>query len=129
MFDNLDNANLTLYCIKAYDRPNCIMSEFEEDIKRFNYINRLFTRYNKTGEMRERLVINHLIVLCNVFGPEVTVRVAFLKISEEYYKELKTYLLFLNILPPKIRGINGRDIISSNISVNMEIVEVLRQIK
>jgi hypothetical protein len=129
MFENLDNDNLLLYCIKAYDKPNCIMSEFEEDIKRFNYINRLFTRYKKTGEFRERLIINHLIILCNIFGPEVTVRVAFCKIFEEHYSELKTYLLFLNIMPKVVKGIMGRDIISSDISVDMEIVEVLRKIK
>lgn len=129
MFDNLNDDNVLLYCIKAYDKPNCIMSEFEEDIKRFNYLNRLFTRYSKFGELRERLVINHLVILNNVFGPDVSARLLFYKISKNHYGILKTYLLFLNIMPDVVRGIRGNDIISSDIQVDMNIVEVLRGIK
>ena len=61
-FDNLTEDNVMLYAIKAYDKPNCIMSEFSEDMKRFNYLKRLFRRYRKHNEMRERLVLNHLSV-------------------------------------------------------------------
>lgn len=115
--------------MKAYDRPDMLMSEFKEDMKRFNYLKRLLKRYRKDGEMRERLVINHLVVLYNVFGVEVATRLLFYKMSKEDYSALKTYLLFLNYMPSIVHGIKGQDILSSDISVDMTIAEVLRQIK
>ena len=118
-----------LYLVKAYDKPNCIMSEFKDDMKRFNYLKRLFQRYRKYGELREQLVLNHLIVIYNVFGPEVAVRTLFFKIAKEDYSTLKTYLLFLSLMPEMIKGIKGHDIHSSDIPVDMKIAEVLRQIK
>jgi hypothetical protein len=106
-----------------------IMSEFKEDMKRFNYLKRLFQRYRKMGELRDRLVINHLVVIYNVFGVEVATRLLFYKLSKEDYSALKTYLLFLNYMPERIRGIKGHDIYSSDISVDMKIAEVLREIR
>ena len=129
MFDNLTSENILLYAIKAYDKPNCIMSEFKQDMKKFNYLKRLFHRYRKYDEMRERLILNHLVVLYNVFGIEVATRILFFKLSEEDYSALKTYLLFLNYMPEIIKGIDGKNIISSNIPVDMKIAEVLRDIK
>ena len=128
-FDDLTNENVMLYAAKAYDKPDCIMSEFKEDMKRFNYLKRLFQRYRKLGELRERLIINHLVVLYNVFGPEVTTRLLFFKLSKEDYSALKTYLLFLNYMPKLVKGIKGTNIHSSDISVDMKIAEVLRNIK
>ena len=128
-FDNLMNDNIMLFAIKAYDKPNMIMSEFKEDMKRFNYLNRLFRRYKKYDELREQLVLNHLIVLYNVFGPEVVTRLLFFKISKDDYSTLKTYLLFLNCMPEIIRGIKGKDIRSSDIEVDVKIADVLRKIK
>jgi hypothetical protein len=128
-FDNLTSDNIMMYAIKAYDKPNCIMSEFSEDMKRFNYLKRLFRRYRKHNELRERLVLNHLVVLNNVFGPEIMTRLLFFEMSESDYPQLKTYLLFLSCMPEVVRGINGKDIISSNIEVDMEIANVLRTIK
>jgi hypothetical protein len=128
-FDDLTNENIMLYLVKAYDKPNCIMSEFKDDMKRFNYLKRLFLRYRKINELREQLVINHLVVLYNVFGPEVTSRMLFFKMSKDDYPALKTYLLFLNIMPEKIRGIKGHDIISSDIPVDNRIADILREIK
>jgi len=129
MFENLNDNNILLYAIKAYDRPGMILSEFEEDNKRFNYLNRLFTRYKRVGEMRHRLAINHLTILNNVFGPEVVNRLLFFKISKEHYPILETYLLILNIMKDRITGIDGADINSSDIPVDMDIVDVLRKIK
>ena len=128
-FDNLTNDNIMLYLVKAYDKPNCIMSEFNDDIKRFNYLKRLFQRYRKYDELREQLVLNHLVVIYNVFGPEVAARALFFKMSKEDYSALKTYLIFINCMPEKIRGVKGQDIISSDIPVDMKIAEALRQIK
>jgi hypothetical protein len=128
-FDDLNNDNIMMYAMKAYERPNCIMSEFKDDMKRFNYLKRLFLRYRKIGELREQLVLNHLVVLYNVFGPEVTSRMLFFKVSKDDYPALKTYLLFLSIMPEKIRGIKGHDIISSDIPVDKRIADILREIK
>lgn len=128
-FDNLTSDNIMMYAIKAYDKPNCIMSEFSEDMKRFNYLKRLFRRYRKHNELRERLVLNHLVILNNVFGAEVLTRLLFFEMSEPDYPQLKTYLLFLSCMPEIVRGINGKDIISSDIEIDMEIANVLRTIK
>lgn len=128
-FDDLTTDNILLYAAKAYDRPDCIMSEFKEDMKRFNYLKRLFQRYRKVGELRERLVINHLVVIYNVFGIEVATRLLFYKLSKDDYSALKTYLLFLNYMPTIVHGIRGQDIQSSEIAVDMKIAEVLRTIK
>ena len=118
-----------MYAMKAYDKPDCIMSEFKDDMKRFNYLKRLFRRYRKVDELREQLVLNHLVVLYNVFGPEVTSRMLFFKMSKDDYSALKTYLLFLSIMPDRIRGIKGQDIISSDIPVDKRIADILREIK
>ena len=125
-FDDLTNDNILLYAAKAYDKPNCIMSEFKEDMKRFNYLKRLFKRYRKVGELREQLVLNHLVVIYNVFGPEVAARLLFFKMAKDDFPALKTYLLFLSCMPERVKGIKGQDIISSEIPVDMTIAEVLR---
>ena len=128
-FDNLTNDNIMLYLVKAYDKPNCIMSEFSDDMKRFNYLKRLFQRYRKYDELREQLVLNHLVVLYNVFGPEVASRALFFKMSKDDYSALKTYLMFINCMPERVRGIKGHDILSSELPVDMKIADVLRKIK
>lgn len=129
MFDNLTSENFLLYAIKSYDKPNCIMSEFKEDIKRFNYLKRLFRRYRLDKEVCDRLIINHIVVLYNVFGLEAATRLLFFKMNREDFSALKTYLLFLNFMPKEIKGIKGQDIISSEIPVDMHIANVLRKIK
>jgi hypothetical protein len=128
-FDDLNDDNVLMYAIKAYDKPSCIMSEFNDDMKRFNYLKRLFQRYRKKNDLRMQLVLNHLVVLYNVFGPEVATRLLFYKVTRDDYSALKTFLLFLNYMPERVRGIKGKDIISSDISVDMAIAEELRQIK
>jgi len=128
-FENLTDENIMLYAAKAYDMPNCVMSEFTEDMKRLNYLKRLFRRYHKHGEMRERLILNHIVVLYNIFGAEASTRILFYNTSKDDYSILKTYLLFLNLMPEKVRGINGKDVLSSDISVDMKIAEVLRNLQ
>ena len=129
MIDDLNNETFMMFAIKAYDKPNCIMSEFKEDMKRFNYLKRLFRRYRKVDELREQLVINHLVILCNVFTPEIATRLLFFKMSKDDYSTLKTYLLFLSCMPEKVKGIKGQDIISSEIPVDMKIADKLRKFK
>lgn len=128
-FDDLTVDNVTMYAMKAYDKPNCIMSEFKEDMKRFNYLKRLFKRYRKVGELREQLVLNHLVVLYNVFGPEVSSRLLFFKVAKDDYSALKTYLIFLSCMPERVKGIKGQDIISSDIPIDSVIANALREIQ
>ena len=128
-FDDLNNDNVLMFAVKAYDSPNCVMSEYKDDMKRFNYLKRLFKRYRKVNELRERLVLNHIVVLCNVFGPEAATRLLFYKMAKDDFPALKTYLLFLSVMPERIKGIKGADIVSSDIPVDMKIADTLRDIK
>jgi len=128
-FSDLNNDNFLLYAIKAYDKPNCIMSEFEEDYKRFDYLKRLIYRYREYNDLKERLIINHIIILSNVFGPENAVRMLFFRMEEKSFPIIKTFLLFLNIMPDIVRGINGKHIYSSDISLDNHLINVLRNIK
>ena len=81
------------------------------------------------GELREQLVLNHLVVLNNVFGPEAATRLLFFKMSKDDYSALKTYLLFLSCMPDRVKGIKGHDILSSEIPVDMTVANALRNIK
>ena len=128
-FDDLNSDNFMIYAAKAYDKPNCLMSEFKEDIKRFNYLKRLFHKYRKNNELREQLVLNHLVILYNVFGVEPTTRMLFFKMTKDDYSALKTYLLFLNYMPNVVKSIKGHDVRSSDIEVDMKIANILRKIK
>lgn len=128
MFDDLTDDNFILYAIKCYNTPNCIMSEFEEDMKRLKYIKRLFKRYRTTGELKERLLLNHMIILSNVFGTEGAVRLLFFKIDEEDFSILKTFLIFLNYMPKVVQGIRGHNIISADIMIDIIVAKQLRNI-
>jgi hypothetical protein len=126
MIDNLCDDNFLMYAMKAYDKPNCIMSEFEEDLKRIKYIKRLIRRYRLTGELKERLILNHIIILANVFGIESAVRMLFFKIDREDYDILKTFLVFLNYMPKTIYGVKGQNIHSADIWVDIFVGKRLR---
>jgi hypothetical protein len=119
MIENLNDDNFIIYAMKAYDRPNCVMSEFEEDLSRIKYVKRLIKRYKTTGELKERLILNHIIVLSNVFGIEPSARMLFFKIDKEDYDILKTFLLFLNYMPRHINGISGNHYNSADIGIDI----------
>jgi hypothetical protein len=127
-FDELNESNILLYAAKCYDKPNCIDSEFDEDYKKLRYIKRLLHRYRITGELKERLILNHLVVAQNVFGVEACTRMLFLCIDSKDYSALKTFLLYTSAMPPLVKGIRGRDIISSDIELDNRIVSVLRDL-
>jgi hypothetical protein len=128
MFDDLNDENFMIYAMKCYTAPNCIISEFESDIKRTKYLKRLFRRYKITKTLKERLILNHIILLNNVFGPEPTARILFYRIDERDYDILKTFLIYLGIMPDNIKGVNGKNIQSAEIPVDLNIAEILRQI-
>lgn len=128
MIENLNDDNFMIYAMKAYDRPNCILSEFEEDLNRIKYVKRLIKRYKTTGELKERLILNHIIVLSNVFGVEFSVRMLFYKVDKDDYDVLKTFLLFLNFMPRHINGINGKHYNSADIGVDVYVGNRLREL-
>lgn len=128
MFDDLNEDNFLMYAMKAYTSPHYVMSEFEGDLKRTKYLKRLFRRYKITKSLKERLVLNHLILLYNVFGVEPATRILFFRIDEVDYDVLKTFLTYLNYMPDFVKGINGKDIISSNISIDENVLEILKTI-
>ena len=128
MIDDLNDDNFMIYAVKCYDAPHCIMSEFESDIKRTKYLKRLFRRYKITKSLKERLILNHIILLNNVFGPEHTARILFYKTDERDYDILKTFLSYLNIVPDMIYGIRGKNIRVTEIPIDVNIAEILRKI-
>ena len=128
MFDDLNDENFMIYAMKCYSAPNCIMSEFEGDIKRTKYLKRLFRRYKVSKAVKERLILNHIILLNNVFGLEATARILFYRIDERDYDILKTFLCYLNIMPEVVQGIKGKNIYSAEIPVEINIAEILLKI-
>ena len=128
MFEDLNEDNFVMYAAKSYTSPNCLMSEFEGDLKRTKYLKRLFRRYKATKIIKERLILNHIILLSNVFGLEATARILFFRIDEKDYDALKTFLLYLNIMPEVVKGINGKNIPSSEINMDENVAELLRNL-
>ena len=128
MFDDLNEDNFVMYAVKCYTSPNCLMSEFEGDLKRTKYLKRLFRRYKATKVIKERLILNHIILLNNVFGLEATARILYFRIDEKDYDALKTFLVYLNLLPEVVKGIRGKTIVTDVIPVDMRIAEILRKI-
>lgn len=129
MFESLNENNIDLYAAKMYSNPQCIsLEEFNEDMKRIKYLKRLFNRYLTAGELKERLVLNHIIVFYNVFEIEAATRILFLKLSEDMYPILKTFLVYLRYMPDVVQGINDKNVISSDIEVIGDIADILRNI-
>ena len=127
MIDRLDDSNFILYAAKYYDNPQCYdTAEFYEDLKRFKYIKRLINRYAKNGDLKERLILNHIIALNNVFGPHATVKMLFVKLegSEQY---IKPFLSFLSILPAVVE-VNGKNRYTSGIPIDLEITRRLKSL-
>ena len=99
MYEKITPNNVLMYAIKNYDNPHCEgEKEFEDDLKRFKYIKRLLRKYYDTKVLKERLLLNHIIVLNNVFGPDACATLLLYKIQPEYWPALKSFLLYLNIL-------------------------------
>ena len=99
MYEKITPQNVVMYAIKNYDNPQCEgEKEFEDDLKRFKYIKRLLRKYYDTGILKERLLLNHIIVLNNVFGPDACATLLLYKIQPEYWPTLKSFLLYLNII-------------------------------
>ena len=99
MYETINSSNVVMYAIRHYNNPQCEgEKEFEDDLKRFKYIKRLLRKYHETGILKERLLLNHFIVLNNVFGAEACATLLLFKIQKEYWKTMKSFLLYLNII-------------------------------
>jgi hypothetical protein len=119
------DAEFLQYAMHNYDNPQCsTVSEFEEDLKKFLYIKKLFTRYKKNDELKERLILNHLIVLFNLFG-EAALKMLFYKIEKEDWNLLATFLIYINKLP---ENVPGTMLVSSDFRLDEKIISELRKI-
>tara|TARA_Y100000748_G_C15278960_1_gene403786 strand:- start:264 stop:626 length:363 start_codon:yes stop_codon:yes gene_type:complete len=120
MYETINSSNVVMYAIRHYNNPQCEgEKEFEDDLKRFKYIKRLLRKYHDTGILKERLLLNHLIVLHNVFGTTACVTLLLYKIQKEYWSVLKSFLIFLN-------SITEEEL--SEIEENKDVLNVLRKI-
>jgi len=99
LFSELNEENFLLFAIKHYENPQAATREdFDRDLKHFKYIKRLLKRYNSSGELKVHLLINHFIILYNIFG-EATTPMLFFKIEKNLWGPIKTFIVFLNKLP------------------------------
>jgi hypothetical protein len=104
------------------------IEEFEDDVKIPKYIKRLINRYSSMGELKERLILNHIILFYNVFNREAATRILFFRLELEDYSILKTFLTYLNYIPDVVELINGRNIINTDIPICKEVAERLRDL-
>lgn len=123
--EKLNEDNFLLYAMHHYDNPQChSMAEFEEDLKKFLYLKKLIGRYKNSGELRERLILNHIIVLYNIFGNAAT-RMLFYKLDEDHWDVLVTFLLYLNRMPETLPEYNLK---LSDVKLDEQVIDVLRKI-
>lgn len=127
--ERLTDHNFLLFCAKHYDNSRYISTEeFVEDLNRIKYIKKLITRYVDNGDLKERLILNHIIVLNNCFGPDILCKILYLKLKEQM-KYIKPFLILLNILPDKIYNVEDDPIIDTNlIDMDQVIVDKLRKV-
>ena len=118
-FPKLTTDNINMFAMKHYDNPTCIdEKEFLDDMKRFKYLKRLFRKFDTTKEFKTMLILNHIIVLNNVFGVDAATTLLFFKIEKQHWSLLKTFLVYLHIMPEN-------DLI--NVSINTKVMgELLR---
>ena len=128
-FSELTSGNYVIYAIKNYDNPQCLdIEEFYSDLSRIKYLKRLFRRYTATGDLKERLILNHIIVLYNVFGIVPATRLLFFRMGDEFHSVLKTFLVYLNMFPEgeKEKEVPEADLVS--IPLDKKIIETLRKV-
>ena len=120
IFDVLTRKNFDLYAAQNYNNPECLdVEEFKEDLARFKYLKRLLRRYELTKDLQERLILNHLIVIYNVFGIEAANRMIEYKIEDIHWPYIKPFLVLLHYLPEDYRV---------EIPMDTTIVRVLREL-
>jgi hypothetical protein len=127
----LTESNFILYAAANYQNAQCYdIEEFYDDLNKFTYLKKLFSRFKEKGELKERLILNHIITLYNVFEPQANTRMLFFKIEEQHWYMLKTFLLFLNYMPDVVCHIceENRIIYNADLPVDLRIVKALREL-
>lgn len=125
----LSESNFLLYAAANYNAQCYDTDEFYDDLKRFKYIKRLFSRYVDKKELKERLILNHMITLYNVFEYRACTRMLFHKIDDKHWHLLKTFLIFMERMPDHIEGIREKEIIrASDVGVDLNIAKALRRL-
>ena len=125
MIKTLTENNFLQYALNNYDNPSCAtLEEFEDDLKKFLYLNKLLQRYKKNEDLRERLILNHIIVIYNLWGNAAT-EMLFHKVEEEHWSSLIVFLTYLGRLPEFIPGTSVR---ATSLTHDEKIVEILREI-
>ena len=125
MLEKLNDNNFLMHAMKNYENPQCCsIEEFEEDLKRFLYLKKLLTRHKNDDELRERLILNHIIILYNLFG-ESTTNLLFYKIDKECWGSLVTFLVYLNRMPEELPQYSIK---LSDIKLDEKIISSLRKI-
>lgn len=100
IFEELNRNNFLLFAANNYNNPGCTsVEEFTEDVNRFKYLKRLLNRYEQSGDLQERLILNHLIVIYNVFGIKAANRMIWYKLDIKHWPFIKPFLVFLHYLP------------------------------
>lgn len=129
MILDLTEENFTLFAIKHYDNPACKgIAEFNDDLKRFRYLKRLFRKYTAGKDLKERLILNHLVVIYNLFGAEAATKMLFFKVEREFWPQLKTFLVFLNYMPIGPIISQGMVVEGYDIPVDEKVTEALGKI-
>ena len=129
IYHDLNEKNFLLFAMQHYDNPQCVeVEEFNDDLRRIKYIKRLFNQYDMDGVLKERLILNHIIVFFNVFQTRAATRILFFKIEEKFWPMLKTFLFYLRFMPEnKVESINGKDILVTDIQMDQGIINKLRE--
>ena len=119
--DSMNDENFILFASRHYDNPGCTsVDEFWDDLKKFKYLNRLFQRYeNDNADMQERLVLNHLIFIGNVFGVDGGIMMLSYKIRRRYWYIVKPFLLYLDYIHPE-QGVFADIVPDPNITAMLE---------
>ena len=129
IFDDLNEKNFLLYAMKEYSNPQCTdVEEFNDDLKKIKYIKRLLNQYVSEGVLKERLLLNHIIIFYNVFPPAAATRILFFKIEERFWPILKPFLFYLKLMPEdKIESIMGKEIRTNEILMDQGVIDSLRK--
>ena len=129
IFDDLNEKNFLLYAMKEYNNPQCTeVEEFNDDLKKIKYIKRLLNQYVSEGVLKERLLLNHIIIFYNVFPPAAATRILFFKIEERFWPILKPFLFYLKLMPEdKIESIMGKEIKTNEILMDQGVIDSLRK--
>jgi len=120
LFDELNNANFEIYAANHYRNTACLEAQdFYDDVAKFKYVVRLLRRYRDTGKIQERLLLNHIITIYNVFEISAANRMIFYKVDPNLWPALKTFLVYLNYLPENLH---------KNINIDLSIAKKLKEL-